>query len=97
MPGERPSNPNGVESCARRSCAREADLWVYHPIEGRWRSLCERHVLELHPSLEVNAWLESGYARPAELGPPDGVPSPPDDERTAAFRELVDEALEDVR
>ena len=96
MPDEQTSNLNSAEPCAHHSCAREADLWMYHPVEERCRSLCERHVLELHPSLEVNAWLESGYARPAELGPPDGVPSPPDDERTAAFRKLVDEALEDV-
>lgn len=78
--------------CSRRDCDTAADFRLYHPEDG-WRPICERHAVSLHPSLEVHAWLESGYLRPIELAVPEGPPAEPADERTAAFRELVEEAI----
>jgi hypothetical protein len=91
MPRESDSTPNDAPTCRRHDCDTSADFWLYHP-DG-WRPLCERHTLDLHPSIEVNAWLESGYARPAELDRPEGPPPAPPTARGRAFREIVEEAM----
>lgn len=80
--------------CTREDCDHDADFWLYHPGDDRWRQLCDRHTLQLHPSIEVNAWLESGYAKPVELGRPEGQPASPRDGRPAEFREIVDRAMD---
>lgn len=95
MSRETTSNQDGEPAtCLRADCSRDVDFWVYHADEGRWRRLCRHHTLHLHPSIEVNTWLESGYARPVELGRPTGPPTPPPEGRPAAFREVVDRAMD---
>lgn len=79
--------------CVTDGCRRVAEFWVYHRGVDRWRPRCEHHTVQLHPSLEVSAWLESGYARPAELGRPDAPPPSPPEGRPAAFRTIVDRAM----
>lgn len=80
--------------CSQQDCLAAADFWLYHPENDRWRPICERHAVHLHPSIEVTAWLESGYAKPIELDRPEGPPATPRDGRSAAFRELVDETMD---
>lgn len=89
----RTSDPEQAVTCTRHRCGGDADFWFYHPLEECWRPFCERHTLQRHPSIEINAWLESGYARPVELGTPVEPPTTPSDDRTAAFRDLVDRAM----
>lgn len=89
-----PRRDGGPSACTEEGCDADPDFWLYHPEEGRWRRLCDRHLLEVHPSIEVDAWLESGYVRPFELGEPDGPPGSPPDGRPAAFREVVDRAMD---
>lgn len=79
--------------CSRQGCEEAADFWLYHREDGRWRSTCERHTVYRHPSIEVNAWLESGYGKPIELDRPEGPPAAPPGGRAAAFRDIVDEAM----
>jgi hypothetical protein len=79
--------------CTRPDCTRDGELWVYHAGDDGWRRLCEYHTRRLHPSLEVDAWLESGYARPVELGRPVDAPETPPAGRPAAFRAVVDRAM----
>lgn len=94
MTKESGSNREGGQvACTREDCHRNARFWTYHSDDGRWQPLCKRHTRRLHPSLEVTAWLESGYARPVELGRPDGLPGAPPGGRPAAFREVVDRAM----
>jgi hypothetical protein len=93
MPRERdPTADDAQPPCGRQDCDATADFWLYHG-DGRWRPICERHAVHHHPSIEVNAWLESGYARPIELDRPEGPPAAPRGGRSAAFRELVAEAM----
>lgn len=77
-----------------RQCGDPAAFWLSRPDEPAWRALCERHVVHAHPSIELRAWLESGYARPIEVGRPAGPPDEPRHGRAAAFRELVEEVLD---
>lgn len=92
MPGDdAKSDAGGPPTCRR--CDATAEFWLYRPDEPAWRPLCERHVVGLHPSLELHAWLASGYAKPAELGRPRGTPAEPESGRGAAFREIIDETL----
>lgn len=94
MTGDRTSNSvDAASTCSGADCDLVPDFWVYHPEHDRWRPLCERHTLDLHPSIEIKVWLESGYARPAELGPPTEPPARAGDDRTAAFRDIVDRAM----
>lgn len=79
--------------CSTADCEVPAAFWAYEPEPGRWRPICERHARRRHPSLEVGAWLESGYMTPVELGRPDGPPGEPRGARAAAFRAAVDEAM----
>lgn len=76
--------------CCR--CEAAADFWLYR--SGDWQPRCERHVVHAHPSIELRAWLESGYAKPVERGRPEGPPADPAHGRAAAFRELVEGILD---
>lgn len=79
--------------CSGAGCADAADFRLYDADEGAWRPVCERHARTAHPSLEVRAWLESGYGKPVAVGRPTGPPADPPTPRAAAFRELVAEAM----
>lgn len=79
--------------CGRPRCDTAAAYRLYEPDIATWVSVCERHALAVHPSLEIGALLESGYLRPVELDPPDGPPSPPPTPRGQAFRDAVEELL----
>lgn len=81
-------------TCTRQHCDRAADFWLYDPDDDCWRRRCDRHVRQRHPSLELDVWLLSGYASPVELGKPTGPPASPREGRPAAFRELVDRAMD---
>lgn len=88
-----PRDPRPSPACADPACDRPAAFRLYRPDAGRWRPICERHARHLHPSLELHAWLESGYLKPVEVAAPDGPPPAPSGERGAAFRDLVAEAM----
>lgn len=79
--------------CGTAECPRRASFYRFDREGGDWHPVCERHARTLHPSLEVHAWLESGYLRPVERGEPAGPPGPPAGERGAAFRDMVEEAM----
>lgn len=80
-------------SCGTSNCPADAAFRFYDRDAGTWTPRCERHALEIHPSLELHALLESGYLRPVEVGPPDGPPAAPVTPRGEAFRESVEELL----
>lgn len=84
---------DAAAECHASDCESAADFFRYDPAAGHWNPVCERHAREAHPSLEVHAWLESGYLRPVERGRPAGRPADPPGERGAAFRDLVDDAM----
>lgn len=89
--------PDGADrepTCTRADCDRAAAFWLYDPDDGGWRRRCRRHLRQRHPSLEVHAWLLSGYASPVELGRPSDPPTAPREGRAAAFRELVDRTMD---
>jgi hypothetical protein len=88
-----PSTDDARPPCGREGCDAAASFWLYRPEGDRWWPICERHLLTRHPSIEVDAWLESGYARPIELGEPRCPPAVPSGGRGAAFRELVADAM----
>lgn len=79
--------------CSTDECSGAAAFYVFRPPTRTWRPLCAEHLRDLHPSLERTAWLESGYARPVELGEPDEPPPVPPTDRAGAFREIVDGAM----
>ncbi len=73
------------------ACETPGDFWSYDASTAQWEPYCERHLRTRHPSLEIAAWLESGYARPIELDrAPPGEPGLP---RTVHFREMVEAAM----
>lgn len=80
-------------ACAEPGCAVAADFRFFDRDAAAWRPVCERHALEIHPSLELGALLESGYLRPVEVGVPDGPPGRPPTDRGAAFRAVVEDLL----
>lgn len=88
------SQDAGPPACLVSTCRNDADFWVYQPGGSQWNPRCRRHLVELHPSLEVNAWLESHYAKPIELDRPSSPPTPPTTGRAAAFREIVETAMQ---
>lgn len=79
--------------CQGPECGRPADFWLFLPGDG-WQSRCKRHVVHLHPSLELHAWLAAGFARPVERGRPTDPPDGPRGGRAAAFRSAIEDALE---
>lgn len=79
--------------CAAAECDEAADFRFYDRGAGRWSPRCERHALEVHPSLELHVLLEAGYLRPVEVGAPGGPPDDPPTGRSRAFRELVEDLL----
>lgn len=81
-------------ACGIAGCSTDAAFRFFDRDADAWTPRCERHALEIHPSLELHALLESGYLRPVEVGPPDGPPGPPVTPRGAAFRETVEELLD---
>lgn len=94
MPRERdPTADETKPPCSQQGCDEAAGFWLYYREGDRWRPLCERHAVHRHPSIEVKAWLESGYARPVELECPEGPPTAPPTGRGVAFRELVEDAM----
>lgn len=92
MPGDDAESDTEPPPTCRR-CDASAEFWLYRPDDPGWRPLCKRHVVHLHPSIELRAWLASGYAKPTELGRPRGPPTEPVDGRGAALREVIDEVL----
>lgn len=80
-------------TCGATGCDAAASFRFYDRDDDAWTPRCERHALEIHPSLELGALLESGYLRPVEVDPPAGPPGPPPTARGAAFRETVEELL----
>lgn len=94
MPRERDSTADATRPpCSRQDCDSPANFWLYDSEDDCWRPMCERHAVHLHPSIELNVWLESGYAKPIKLDRPGSPPVAPRDDRSAAFRELVTEAM----
>lgn len=91
-PAQGPTGRGGDElpPCAEADCGRDASFWRYDRDDDRWHPVCAHHAEHLHPSLEVHAWLVSGYMRPIERGRPEGPPPEPAVERGRAFREEVD-------
>lgn len=81
-------------TCALDGCDTAADFWFYDPDVATWTARCSRHAVEIHPSLELHALLESGYLRPVEVGRPDGPPTEPPTARAAAFRAEVEALLD---
>lgn len=79
--------------CRSVDCDAHAAFFVFAVDQAQWRPICERHARQLHPSLEVHAWLESGYMKPVELGQPPSPPSTPTDARETAFRSIVEDAM----
>lgn len=79
--------------CGDGGCEAEAAFRFYDRDAGAWSPRCERHAVELHPSLELGALLESGYLRPIEVAVPEGPPGPPPTARGEAFREAVEDLL----
>lgn len=93
---ERPAADGGSGDpppCSEGECAAAADFRLYDRDVGRWRPVCECHARHVHPSTEVRAWLESGYLKPVELGPPEDPPGDPPGPRADAFRDLIDRAM----
>lgn len=88
---EHPVEPDEV--CETRPCERPVAFWAYNGETERWRPSCEHHLRAQHPSLEVAAWLESGYAKPAALPRPAEPPAAEAPARAAAFREIVEAAM----
>lgn len=84
----------GPSTCDRAGCDRRPVFWAYDGDGDRWHPLCDRHLLQRHPSLERRVWLESGYAKPIERGRPDGPPSATTvHARAEAFRTIVAETM----
>ena len=90
------ADPRGDEdppACAEPACERDGSFWWYDKAGDGWQPLCDVHARHRHPSIEVAAWLASGYMRPIERGRPDGPPPEPVVERGRIFREEVDQLL----
>lgn len=81
-------------ACSDSRCERDAAFRVYDRDRGHWRPICRPHAEQLHPSLEIHVWLESGYMKPIELGAPDGPPVEPGRVRGAAFRDEIEKLME---
>ena len=79
--------------CSEDGCENDADFYLYDADSVGWRPICASHARRVHLSLEIHAWLESGYMKPIELGEPTGPPAEPSGGRAAAFREMVEETM----
>lgn len=79
--------------CSKSGCGGDATFFVYDAESREWRAICPPHARQFHPSLEVHAWLESGYMKPVESGNPEGPPPEPRSEREEAFRAVVEETM----
>lgn len=94
MPSRTDSPANSQPACASTDCAESAEFWLFYPPNNQWRPYCGRHLIHLHPSIELKAWLHSGYARPIERGKPESPPASPESGRVAAFRDLIQETVD---
>lgn len=83
-----------ASGCSARDCSREAVFFVFDADAGDWSPICRPHAQRRHPSLEVHAWLEAGYLRPAELGKPAGPPGEPQTARSAEFRREIRDTMD---
>lgn len=79
--------------CSESECAVPAEYWFYEAPCEMWRPICSRHAEHLHPSLEIHAWLTSGYLKPIELQQPTSPPETPTEERAKEFRSEVDQTM----
>lgn len=82
-----------LPECSESDCGDDAAFFVYAAESEGWRPICDPHARQIHPSLEIHAWLESGYMKPVERGAPGGPPPDPRDGREEAFRNLVADAM----
>lgn len=80
-------------ACGEPGCEADAAFFGYDAEDGEWRPICAPHARHRHASLELHAWLESGYLKPVELGEPDGEPAEPRTERASEFRVAVEDAM----
>lgn len=86
--------PEGANTvCAASECSREAAFFVFAADAVEWAPICQSHAERQHPSLEVHAWLEAGFLRPAELGKPNGPPGDPRTTRSAEFRREIRDTM----
>lgn len=79
--------------CNEPGCAGDAAYWLYSVPRATWLPICQKHAELLHPSLEIHAWLTSGYLKPIELPKPTAPPVAPDEERAKDFRALVTDTM----
>ncbi len=85
---------NGFQSkrlphCSESGCARDADFFVYDGDREAWQAICKPHARRLHASIELHAWLDCGYLKPAQLGRPDEPPTVPPHRRADEFQEEI--------
>lgn len=80
--------------CSEPRCEADAEFFGYDAGDAEWRPICDPHARHRHASLELHAWLESGYMKPVELGEPDGEPPEPRTERASEFRAAVEDAMD---
>lgn len=83
-----------VDDCTAADCGTDATFVVYDPATREWYPCCDRHARHLHPSLELHAWLESGYMKPIEVDTPDGPPADPRGGRALAFKTEIETLME---
>lgn len=87
------STADASPECSESGCVDDAAFFVYSSETKDWRPICDPHARHLHPSLEVHAWLESGYMKPVEMGKPEGDPPGPRGGRAEAFRAEVEKVM----
>lgn len=85
---------NDQPSCAETDCDRDSSFWAYDAETQGWEPTCRYHAQDRHPSLEIGAWLESGYLKPIELGEPSGPPEQPASQRAVRFRAEIKQLME---
>lgn len=82
-----------MPECTEPGCTGSADYWLFSVPADRWRPICDTHAELLHPSLEIHAWLTSGYLKPIELPEPIGHPAEPAEDRAKEFRAIVTDTM----
>lgn len=80
--------------CVKASCPRSGAFWLYDGEADYWSPVCEIHAEHAHPSIELHAWLESGYMKPIELGRPEDPPDEPTDRRARLFRDEIETVVD---
>lgn len=82
-----------MPECTEPGCAADAAYWLYSVPRATWHPICRKHAELLHPSLEIHAWLTSGYLKPIELPEPTGYPEEPAEDRAKEFRAIVTDTM----